>query len=125
MTSPVSNAPAITQADVLNPIVVAQLGHMAQSAGLSQDDTAAILGLMQETAFNAARDAAVRASMAMLPRVLAIIRDVHQGSALRVADRITQVNQGVQRGMLSNHVNCVAAAHAVANEPAQRRAAGR
>lgn len=120
MTNPTS----ITPADVLNPIQVANIGHMAQTAGLTPDDTAAILGLIQETAFNAARDAAVRASMTMLPRILGVIRDVHQGAAMRVADRITAVNQGVNRGMLSNHINCVAAAHAVANEPAQRRAQG-
>lgn len=115
--------------NVLDPATMAQIGHMAQQAGFDAAETTALIGLVNETAVNAAQDAAVRASMAMLPRLLNAVRGVHEQAALRtgeeIAKQITTVNGGLNRGMLSNHTNCVLAAQTisklVAGEPAQRR----
>jgi hypothetical protein len=109
-----------------------EIGHLAQQAGFDASETTALIGLVNETAFNAARDAASRAAMAMVPRLLNSVRGIHEQAALRtgqkIAEQITAVNGGINKGMLSNHTNCVNAAimtaQSVAGEPAQRRLAG-
>jgi len=124
-----TNAVSVDVQNVLDPATMANIGHMAQQAGLDAAETNNLIGLVNETAFNAARDAAVRASMAMIPRLLGAVRGVHEQAAIntgrRVADQIVAVNGGINKGMLSNHTNCVNAALTVsalvAGEPAQRR----
>lgn len=114
---PTNAVASATAANVLDPIQVANIGHMASQAGLSAGGTAILLGVIQETAFNAARDAAVRASMTMLPRILDSIQAVHTAAAHEVGRRI-QASQGtVGKGMFSNHTNCIALAYDVARGP--------
>lgn len=123
------NALSTDVQNVLDPSTMAQIGHMAQEAGFDVAETTNLIGLVNETAFNAARDAAVRAAMAMMPRLLTAVRGVHEQAALRTGQRISEqivaLNGGMNRGMLSNHTNCVNAAvtvaQLVAGEPAQRR----
>ena len=118
--------------NVLDPVQMAEIGHLAQQAGFDASETTSLIGLVNETAFNAARDAASRAAMAMIPRLLAAVRGVHEQAALRtgqrIAEQIAALNGGINRGMLSNHTNCINAAtlvaQAVAGEPAQRRITG-
>lgn len=116
MTAP-TQAPALSPTGILSPHQMAQLGAQLRDAGFNNSRIAETLSMVEEAAYNAAIEAAQKASMAIIPTLLANVQNIRREAALEVATEIQRINGGVNRGMLSNHTNCITAAHGVANSP--------
>lgn len=120
---PTDISPHMTTIDpstILSPTQMALLGSLARDAGFAPDDITALVGTVTEIARAAAEEAAIKATMAFLPKIFAGGQQIHRNAAMRVAQRISGAHRNVTTGLLNNHSLCVAAAHQVADEPAQR-----
>jgi hypothetical protein len=108
--------PVALTGPVLSPVNVARLGSQMRGVGLNDDDVAALIGTVQEVARQAAEEAACRTTLAIMPKLLEFVTDIHRSAALRIAGRL----QAQPVAVWTRHENCVNVAMGVASEPARR-----
>ena len=107
MTAAVSvpRDPQVHAAQVLSEADYALIGAQAAQAGFSQSQISRLLATVERAALQAAQVAARQTAMAIVPELMATIRDTHTATAQRIATQIGNLTGGW--GGQTVHRRCV------------------